>query len=69
MGTGGLESSQTEKKTVQDRYVKEICDELGITRASIGIITGEAAHMYFRTGRYSIGIDDLRRLNIMVQIF
>jgi hypothetical protein len=53
---------QRRRQTVQDRYVKEICDELGITRASIGIITGEAAHMYFRTGRYSIDIDDVSQL-------
>jgi hypothetical protein len=53
---------QRRRQTVQDRYVKEVCDELGITRASIGIITGETGHMYFRTGRYSIGIDDLSQL-------
>ena len=50
------------REKVQVAYIKEVCDELGITRASIGIIVGEAAHMYFRGNRYSVGIDELTRL-------
>ena len=50
------------RQKIQVEYVKEVCDEYGITRANIGIIAGEAAHMYFRGMRYSVGIDDLNRL-------
>jgi hypothetical protein len=50
------------RQKIQVTYVKQVCDELGITRASIGIIAGEAAHMYFRGRRHSVGIDELNTL-------
>jgi hypothetical protein len=53
---------QRRRQKIQVTYVKQVCDELEITRASIGIIAGESAHMYFRGRRYSVSIDDLNRL-------
>ena len=50
------------RETITVRYPKEICDELGITRASIGLYTGDVAHMYFRGTRYSINIEQIPRL-------
>jgi hypothetical protein len=50
------------RETITVRYPKEICDELGITRASIGLYTGDVAHMYFRGRRYSINIEEIPKL-------
>jgi hypothetical protein len=50
------------RETITVRYPKDICDELGITRASIGLYTGDVAHMYFRGQRYSINIAEIPRL-------
>jgi hypothetical protein len=50
------------RELITVRYPKEICDELGITRASIGLYTGDVAHLYFRGKRYSINIEQIPRL-------
>jgi hypothetical protein len=50
------------RETITVRYPKDICDELGITRASIGLYTGDVAHMYFRGNRHSINIAEIPKL-------
>jgi hypothetical protein len=50
------------RETITVRYPKDICDELGITRASIGLYTGDVAHMYFRGRKYSINISEIPKL-------
>lgn len=63
-GTDKLTNQQKKRRreTITVRYPREICDELGITRASIGLYTGDVAHMYFRGKRYSINIAEIPRL-------
>jgi hypothetical protein len=53
------------REVITIRYPKDICDELGITRASIGLYTGDVAHMYFRGKRYSINIAEIPKLQHM----
>ena len=38
--------SKIKRKTFY-KYIKDLCDEAGITRASIGIITGVRAELLF----------------------
>ena len=44
------------------QYTKEICDSLGIRRAEIGILAGEAGHLFYRRNHYAISLDDLGKL-------
>ena len=50
------------RETIQVKYVKEICDDLGIRRADVKILAGDAGYYYFRGQRYAITLDDLNSL-------
>jgi 5S rRNA maturation endonuclease (ribonuclease M5) len=43
-------------------YIKDICDELGIRRADIGIITDNVGYLYYRGRQHTVGIDHLKSL-------
>jgi hypothetical protein len=49
------------RKTVLS-YIKDICDELGIRRSDIGIVTDNVGYLYFRGHQYTVGIDHLKSL-------
>jgi 5S rRNA maturation endonuclease (ribonuclease M5) len=51
------------REKIQVQYINEICEEFGIKRSDAGIMAGEMAHMYFRGQRYSVGLDNIRRLS------
>jgi hypothetical protein len=42
--------------------IKDVCDELGIKRSSIGIVTDNVGYLYFRGEQYSVGIDQIKEL-------
>ncbi|MGE5662091.1 MAG: hypothetical protein ACM3X1_07580, partial [Ignavibacteriales bacterium] len=50
---------------IQVEYVRDICDSLGIRRADIGILAGEAGHMFYRGNHYAVSLDDLNGLKNM----
>ncbi len=57
----------TEKKLVIKRetfykYLKDLCDEKGITRAQAGIITGARAELYFDGEWKSVSLDNIGEL-------
>ena len=49
-------------KRPRKQYIKEICDSLEIRRAEIGILAGEAGHLFYRGEHYAISLDDLGKL-------
>ena len=50
------------RQIIQVQYIKEICDSLEIRRAEIGILAGEAGHLFYRGEHYAISLDDLGKL-------
>lgn len=44
---------------IQVQYIKEICDSLEIRRADVGILAGEAGHLFYRGEHYTISLDEL----------
>ena len=50
------------RQIIQVQYIKEICDSLEIRRAEIGILAGEAGHLFYRGNHYAISLDDLGKL-------
>jgi 5S rRNA maturation endonuclease (ribonuclease M5) len=53
------------RKMIQVEYVRDICDSLGLRRADIGILAGEAGHMFYRGNHYAVSLDDLGGLKNM----
>lgn len=52
------------RNTIQVKYIKEICDSLEIRRIDIGILAGEAGHLYYRGEHYAVSLDDLDSLKL-----
>jgi hypothetical protein len=50
------------KRSTFYKYIKDLCDEVGVTRASIGIITGARADLYFDGKWYSVSFDSIEEL-------
>ncbi len=42
--------------------IKDVCDELGLRRSDIGIVTDNVGYLYFKGEQYSVGIDQLKGL-------
>jgi hypothetical protein len=55
------EGGHARRKTVIE-YIKDVCDDLGITRASIGIVTDNVGYVYYNGTQYTVGIDHLKSL-------
>ena len=49
---------------IQVQYIKEICDSLDIRRADIGILAGEAGHLFYRGKHFAISLDELDSLKL-----
>jgi hypothetical protein len=43
-------------------YIKDVCDNLRITRASLGIVTDNVGYLYYRGEQHTVGIDHLKEL-------
>jgi hypothetical protein len=59
------------RETIQVAYIKDICDTLEIRRIEIGILAGEAGHLFYRGEHYAVSLDDLgslRRLGVIILI-
>lgn len=52
------------RATIQVQYIKEICDSLKIRRADVGILAGEAGHLFYRGEHYAVSLDDLDSLKL-----
>lgn len=52
------------RATIQVQYIKEICDSLEIRRADVGILAGEAGHLFYRREHYAVSLDDLDSLKL-----
>jgi hypothetical protein len=52
------------RQTIQVQYIKEICDSLDIRRVDIGILAGEAGHLFHRGEHYAISLDELDSLKL-----
>jgi hypothetical protein len=52
------------RQTIQVQYIKEICDSLEIRRAAIGILAGEAGHLFYRGEHFAISLDELDSLKL-----
>jgi hypothetical protein len=57
-------TKQRMRETIQVKYIKDICDELGIRRADIKILAGDVGYLYFRGERYAISLDHLDSLKL-----
>ena len=68
LGEAGIDVTSKEalekrrRQIIQVQYIKEICDSLEIRRAEIGILAGEAGHLFYRGNHYAISLDDLGKL-------
>jgi hypothetical protein len=59
------------RETIQVKYIKEICDSLEIRRIAIGILAGEAGHLFYRGNHYAVSLDDLgdlKNLGVIILI-
>jgi hypothetical protein len=59
------------RETIQVDYIKSICDSLEIRRVDIGILAGEAGHLFYRGEHYAISLDELdslKRLGVIILI-
>ena len=59
------------RETIQVAYIKEICDSLEIRRIEIGILAGEAGHLFYRGEHYAVSLDDLgslKKLGVIILI-
>ena len=52
----------TIKRETFYKYLKDLCDEIGITRAQAGIITGVRAELYFDGAWSSVSLDNIGEL-------
>ena len=52
------------RQTIQVQYIKEICDSLEIRRVDIGILAGEAGHLFYRGEHFAISLDELDSLKL-----
>jgi hypothetical protein len=50
-------------RTTFYKYIKDLCDAVGKTRAEIGIITGVRAELYFDGGWSSVSLDKIAELS------
>jgi hypothetical protein len=58
-------AKQRIRETIQVKYIKDICDALGIRRADIKILAGDVGYLYFRGERYAISLDELDSLKLI----
>lgn len=58
-------AKQRIRETIQVKYIKDICDALGIRRADIKILAGDVGYLYFRGQRHAISLDELDSLKLM----
>lgn len=59
------------RETIQVAYIKDICDLLEIRRIEIGILAGEAGHLFYRGEHYAVSLDDLgslKKLGVIILI-
>ena len=52
------------RQTIQVQYIKEICDSLEIRRVDVGILAGEAGHLFYRGEHFAISLDELDSLKL-----
>jgi hypothetical protein len=52
------------RQTIQVQYIKEICDSLKIRRVDVGILAGEAGHLFYRGEHFAISLDELDSLKL-----
>ena len=58
----GIKFAQSTRKTIQNDYIKKICEQKGYKRADLGIIATVRAEFYFKGELYSVGIDTVSDL-------
>lgn len=59
------------RETIQVAYIKDICDSLEMRRVEIGILAGEAGHLFYRGEHYAVSLDDLgslKKLGVIILI-
>jgi hypothetical protein len=61
-GWGARKDGGKDRRKTVIEYIKDVCDELGITRASIGIVTDNVGYLYYKGKQHSVGIDHLKSL-------
>jgi hypothetical protein len=52
------------RQTIQVQYIKEICDSLEIRRIDVGILAGEAGHLFYKGEHFAISLDELDSLKL-----
>jgi hypothetical protein len=62
LSSGDITLQQRRRHKIQNKYVLDICRDLGIRRRHAGIITGDTGYLYFRGKRYAVSLDELDRL-------
>lgn len=60
--TDGWTDPKKVRRKVVISYVKDVCDELGIRRADLGIVTDNVGYLYYKGKQHTVGIDHLKSL-------
>jgi hypothetical protein len=50
------------RKTVQNDYIKDICKQLGVKRAELGIYAADRAQLYYRDDIHNVSLDSINDL-------
>jgi hypothetical protein len=58
----GIKFAKSTRKTIQNEYVKDVCEKKGYKRADLGIIAAVRAEFYFKGELHSVGIDTVSDL-------
>jgi hypothetical protein len=61
-GWGDRKDGGKDRRKTVIEYIKDVCDELGIIRASIGIVTDNVGYLYYNRTQHTVGIDHLKSL-------